>query len=328
MTTSSLTRRAALGAGIAGLLVPGTARAAYPDRALRWIVAYPAGGGSDALARLLGGALSPRLGQPVVIENRPGGATNIGAEAAARSAPDGYTVLTADNGTLVFNPALFRKLPYDPDRDFQPIRLFARFHLMVAVRQDAASRDIADFLARAKAEPGSMACGSAGVGSPHHLALERLARAAGAQFNHVPYRGAAPAMNDLLAGSIGSALLDYATAGGVIRAKRIRPLAVLSAERLPELPDVPTIREALGLPDFTAHAWQGLVAPAATPAPVAERLTTELAAVLGEPAVQARLREIGVEPLSDGPDRFRALIAEERATWVPLIRDLGITLDG
>lgn len=169
--------------------------------------------------------------------------------------------------------------------------------------------------------------GSPGIGSPHHLAIERLARNAGVRLSHVPYRGGAPAMNDLMAGSIGSVLIDYATAGGFIRAKRVRPLAVLSAERLPDLPEIPTVREALGLPDYTAYAWQGLVVPAATPAAVADRLTRELAAVLQDPALLTRLREIGVEPLSAGPDEFRALAASERAVWVPLIRDLGITLD-
>lgn len=158
MTKFTLTRRATLGAGIAGLLAPGTARAAYPERPMRWIVAYAAGGGTDALARLIGGALSQRLGQPVVIENRPGGATNIGADAAARSAPDGYTVFSADNGTLVFNPALFRKLPYDPDRDFRLVGLFARFPLMLVVPQDSPVKDLADYLARAKAAPGNTNC--------------------------------------------------------------------------------------------------------------------------------------------------------------------------
>jgi len=322
-------RRAALAAaGLAALVPLHRARAQqYPDRPIKWIVAYAAGGGTDTLARVLGAAMSPKLGQPVVIDNRPGAATNIGAEAMAKAPPDGYTVFSADNGTLVFNPALFRKLPYNPERDFRPVGLMARFPLVLTVKQDSAFGGARDLVEAAKAKPGQIDYGSPGVGSPHHLTMERLSKEAGARFNHVPYRGAAPALNDLLAGTFESMILDLPSGAEYLRSGRVKPLAICSAARHPDLPDVPTIQEALELRGFEAYAWQGLVVPARTPDAVANRLTTELAAALREQAVTDKLREIGLEPLTGGPDELRTLIEAERAIWVPLIKERGITLD-
>ena len=331
MTQNSIPRRAAVAAGLAAAAVVAApfrrALAAYPDRPVRWIVAYAAGGGTDTLARILGGNLSPRLGQPVVVENRPGGATNIGAEAAARAAPDGHTVFSADNGTLVFNPALFRKLPYDPERDFRPIGLMARFPLVLTAKQTSAFNGARDFIEGAKARPGQIDYGSPGIGSPHHLAMERLAKETGTRLNHVPYRGAAPALNDLLAGTIEAMVLDLASGGGHLRSGRVKPLALCSLTRHPDLPDVPTVQEALGLRNFEASAWQTLMVPARTPDAVAARLTAELAAALREEAVVERIRAIGLEPLTGGPEEAAKLIEAERAVWVPLIRERGITLE-
>ena len=323
----SLSRRTALAALIASAFPIRMALAAYPDRPITWIVAYAAGGGSDTLARLLAEAMGPTLGQPFVIENKPGGATNIGAAAAAQAEPDGYTVLTADNGTLVFNPALFSKLPYDPAKDFRPVGLMARFPLLLAVRLDSPATDAAALIERARAEPGSLDYASPGVGSPHHLAMARLARETGVELNHVPYKGAAPALNDLVGGHIELLVVDYPSAAGQIRAGKIRPLAVTTAERIVQLPDLPTIREALGLAGYEASAWQGLVVPAATPDPVIAQLSADLAAALQDPKVSGRMEEIGLQPLSGGPAEMQALIDAERAVWVPLIKGLGITLD-
>jgi tripartite-type tricarboxylate transporter receptor subunit TctC len=326
MTLPMLERRSLLAAlGLA--VLPGAAAAAWPERPIKWIVAYAPGGGTDTLARLIGASLATRLGQPVVIDNRPGAATNIGAEAAAKSPGDGYTVFTADNGTLIFNPALFRRLPYDPDRDFRNLGLFARFHLVLAVKANSAFATAKDLLDRARAAPGSIDYASPGVGSPHHLAMERLLRETGARMSHVPYRGAAPAINDMLAGTLESMVVDFASGGEHLRSGRMRPLAVLSAARIDGLPAVPTVQEALGVRDFEAYAWQGLVAPRATPDAIAERLTTELLAVMAEPAIRSRMQEIGLEPLSGNPAEMQRLTESQRAIWVPLIRDLGITLD-
>jgi tripartite-type tricarboxylate transporter receptor subunit TctC len=328
MDNLRLSRRAALAAGLGAALPLRSLRAeAYPDRPIKWIVAYAAGGGTDTLARILGAAISARLGQPMVIDNRPGAATNIGAEATAKSPPDGYTVFSADNGTLVFNPALFRRLPYDPARDFQPIGLMARFPLVLTVKQDSPQANARAFFEAAKAKTGAIDYGSPGIGSPHHLAMERLSKEMGVRLTHVPYRGAAPALNDLLAGTIEAMILDLPSGLEHLRSRRVKPLALCSAQRHPDLPDVPTIEEALGLTGFEAYAWQGLVVPANTPEPIAGRLTTELAAVLREEAVTAKMRGIGLEPLSGGPEDVRRLIETERTVWVPLIKELGITLD-
>jgi tripartite-type tricarboxylate transporter receptor subunit TctC len=328
MNDIRISRRTALAAALAAAVLPlRTALAAYPEGPVTWIVAYAAGGGTDTLARILGEAMSPKLGQPVLIENRPGGATNIGAGAAAKADPDGLTVFTADNGTLVFNPALFSKLPYDPERDFRPVGLMARFPLVLTVKKDSASTSARDLIDRVRAEPGSVDYASPGVGSPHHLTMERLAREAGVQFNHVPYKGAAPALNDLVGGHIEAMVVDVPSGASHLRAGSIRPLAVCSAARLDSLPEVPTVQEALGLEGFEAYAWQGLVVPKATPDPVVERLSAELAAALGEESVLARMREIGLEPLAGGPADMQRLIEAERAVWVPLIHSLGITLD-
>jgi tripartite-type tricarboxylate transporter receptor subunit TctC len=236
-------------------------------------------------------------------------------------------VFSADNGTLVFNPALFRRLPYNPERDFRPIGLMARFPLVLTVKQDSAFGSARDLVEAAKAKPGQIDYGSPGVGSPHHLTMERLSKEAGARFNHVPYRGAAPALNDLLAGTFESMILDLPSGAEYLRSGRVKPLALCSAARHPDLPDVPTIQEALGLRGFEAYAWQGLVVPARTPDAVASRLTTELAAAVRDQSVTDKMRGIGLEPLTGGPDEFKALIEAERAIWVPLIKERGITLD-
>ncbi|MFB9971606.1 Bug family tripartite tricarboxylate transporter substrate binding protein [Pseudoroseomonas cervicalis] len=321
----------ALAAAPLALALPGRARAqaaSWPSGPLRWIVAYPAGGGTDALARILGAALSRELGQPVVIDNRPGAATNIGADAAAKAPPDGMTLFSADNGTLVFNPALFARLPYDPAKDFRPVGLMARFPLALAVKQDSTLRSAAELVEAARRAPGRIDYGSPGIGSPHHLTMARLARETGIELNHIPYRGLAPAMNDLVAGRFEAAILDIPSGGAYLREGRgARPLAVCDATRHPSMPEVPTIAEALGLPNFQAAAWQGLVVPTRTPDAVVARLSAMLGAALADAGVRERLGGTGIEPLPGGPAEFEALLQAERDVWVPLIRDLGITLE-
>jgi tripartite-type tricarboxylate transporter receptor subunit TctC len=329
MAARVLHRRPALAAAAAAALsaAPRIARAAWPERPVRWLVGYPAGGGTDVLARLIAVAMTARIGVPVVIENRPGAATNLAAEAAANAAPDGYTVFTAGNETLVFNPALYRRLPFDPDNALRPLGLIARFHLVLCAKPQGVVVNAAGFVEHARARAGAMDYGSPGIGSPHHLAMERLARELGVKLNHVPYRGMAPVMNDLVAGTVETAVLDMAAGAEVIRSGRVRPLVLLSPARLSAIPDVPTGAEAYGLPGFAAYAWQGLTAPARTPDDVSARLAAALAAALAEPAVQARMREIGLDPLTGGPEEQRRMIASERAIYWPLIRELGIALD-
>jgi tripartite-type tricarboxylate transporter receptor subunit TctC len=327
MSATNLDRRAVMAAGLVAMLLPSRrALAAGPDQPVRWIVPYAAGGGSDIVARLLGEVMSPLLGQPVVIENRPGGGTGIGAVAAAQAAPDGHTIFTADNGTLVFGPALSRDLPYDPDRDFREVGLTVRVPLILAVARSSPAMSARDLVERARAEPGRIDYASAGVGSPHHLAMERLAHEAGVRLNHFPYKGAAPAMNDLAGGHVEAMMVDRPSAAAHLAAGSIQPLASCSTARLEGLPKVPTVEEALGLKGFVAAAWQGLVVPKATPDPAVARLTKALANALRQEPVRARMREIGLEPLEGGPAEMRRLTEAERSVWVPLIRSLGITL--
>jgi tripartite-type tricarboxylate transporter receptor subunit TctC len=236
-------------------------------------------------------------------------------------------VMTADNGTLVFNTALFHRLPYDPVRDFRPVGLMARFPLFLAVGQNPPADTAQALIARAKSAPGSIDCATPGIGSPHHLAMERLAREAGVRFNHVPYRGAAPALNDLIAGTVPMMVLDYPSGAEYLRTGRVKALAVLSANPLDDLPSIPTVQSSLGLRGFEAYAWQGLVVPKATPDALVAQLTKELDGALRDATVRTRMQSIGLEPLTGGPAEFEALLERERATWLPLIRDLAITLD-
>lgn len=294
-----------------------------PERPLRWILGYPPGGGSDLIARLLAQSMAGRLGQPVLVENRPGGGAVLASEAAARAAPDGHTLFTGDNGILVFNPFLYTRLPYDPVRDFRAIGGLARFQLLVLVPEASPIRALADLRGRS-----GLNYGSSGVGSPHHLATARLLREAGAgEAAHIPYRGGAAVMTDLVAGRIDLALIDTAAALPQIREGHIRAIALCSPERLSALPAVPTAAEA-GLPGFTAHAWQGLVVPAGTPDAAAARLSAELAAALADAAVLARLQAVGIEPMALDAAGFTAMLAAERALWGPLIRQMGVRLDG
>ncbi|WP_149540524.1 Bug family tripartite tricarboxylate transporter substrate binding protein [Siccirubricoccus phaeus] len=325
-------RRGVLGAVLA-FSGPGLARRAAaqpewaPERPLRWIVPAPPGGGFDLIARLLAKGLAPRLGQPIVMDNRPGAGTGIGAEAVARAAPDGLTFGSADNGTLVYNPVLYRRLAYDPEKDFRVIGTTARFHLVLAVRAGSEIGSAAALVARTRAAAEPMQYGSPGAGLPHHLAMERLARETGAKLTPVHYRGLAPMMTDMLAGTIEVAVIDLFAGREHFSSSRFRPLAVCSEARLPQLPEVPTVAEALGLAGFEAHAWQALVLPRATPdAPVA-RLRAELLAVLQDADVAGKMRDQGLDPLPGGEAAFTARLAREKAVWVPLIRSLGITLD-
>lgn len=326
MTKTGLERRTVLAAA-ATALTAGRALAAYPERPVRWIVPYPAGGGTDVIARIVGNAMGLLLRQSLIIENRPGASTNLAADGVAKAPPDGYTLLTADNATLVNNQALFSKLPFDADRDLRPIGLLARFHLMLTVSPTSSIINVKDFVARAAAAPGVLNFGSPGVGSPHYLAMIRLARNAGITLTHVPYRGTAPLITDLMAGNVETGIVDYAAGGELMRSGQVRPLAACSANRLPGLPDVPTIREALGLPSFEAYAWQGLMTTGATPDDVATILGTALASAMSDAGVARRMTALGVEPLIGGPMDFKALIQSERAIWVPLIRELGLTVN-
>ena len=298
----------------------------YPSKPIRWLVPYAAGGGSDFLARTIGQKLSTQVGQPVLVDNKPGGNTALAAAETARSPADGYTVLSADNGTMIFNPALYKALSYNPTKDLAPVTLMGRFPMILVVGPGSDSTTAKDFIAKAKAKPGGINYASAGAGSPHHLAMELLKMEAGLFMVHVPYRGAAPALADVVGGQVPAMMVDLAAGAGFIKAGKVKPLAVANATRLPQLPDVPTFAE-LGFKGVEAAALVGMVVPAATPPDVIATLNKQVVAAINDPAVNKRMVDFGVEPVGNTSAQFADLLRSETTRWQKLIRDLKITLD-
>ena len=317
----------AMGAAALAAAAPlARAQGKYPDQLIKWVVPYPAGGGTDNLARTLAESMRAALGQQIIIDNRPGAATNIGAEQVANAKPDGYTVMSADNGVLAFNEHLFRKLAFSPEKDFTYIGAIGKFPLVLVVHPAFPAADFKAFMARVQAEPGKVDYASVGNGSPHHLAMELFQSRTGARLTHVPYRGAAPAMQDVMGGQVPVMFLDLASGAGIIKAGKVRPLAIGSQARSPLLPDVPTLAE-LGVPDAEVFAFQGMLGPKGMPAPAVARLNQELNAALANPAVVKRFAEFGFEPLPGTPDEFRTLARAESARWGEVIRANKISLD-
>ena len=314
------------GIGAAALARAASAQAqSWPDRPLRWIVGYPPGGASDTFARLIGAHIGTRLGQNVLVENRPGGGAVLASDLVVHSPPDGYTLLHVDNGILVYNAALYSKLPFDPDRDFQGVGFIGRFPLFIVVRPDSPVTDFAGFVARSKLKAPNY--GSPAVASPHHLAMEMVKRRTGLEAVHVPYRGGPAAMQDLLAGNVDSVVIDCASGIPFITSGKVKTLCVFSEARSPRAPDVPTLRE-LGFGNAVAYGWQGMSVPAAVPAPVVAKLAEALKAGVGAADVQDRFKTLGIESAPWSPAEFQAFVARENAEWRPLIRELGIRLDG
>ena len=299
---------------------------AYPSKPVRWIVPYAVGGGSDFLARTIGAQLSEIVKQPVVVDNKPGGNSAIGAVETARAAPDGYTVLSADNGTLVFNPALYKNLSYNPTRDLAPVTLMGKFPMILIVGPNTEFKDAKDFIAKVKSQPGKYSYASAGAGSPHHLAMELLKERTGMRMLHIAYRGAAPALVDVAGGQLPAMMTDLAAGNAFIKGHKVRPLAVANPTRLPQLPDVPTFAE-LGIQGVEASAQVGMVAPANTPPEVIATLQKQVTAAIKTPAVNKKLVEFGIEPVGSTPQEYAALVKSESELWQKLIRDLKITLD-
>ena len=321
---------AAMASLAAGVLI-GTAGAAraQPDsgRAVEWVVGYAAGGGSDAVARATAETMTKTLGQPIVISNKPGAATNIAAEYAVRSKDYGHVMLTADFATLAANPFLFSKLSYNAEKDLQPVGLLARFPLVLVVGAGVPAKNWPEFLAWAKSQPGKLNYASAGPGSPHHLATELLReKMGGMAMTHVPYRGAAPAMADVLGGNVPFMLVDTASGNQFVLSGKVRAIGVASAKRIPTLPDVPTLAEQ-GLAGFEAYAWQGLAVPTGTPPETVARLNRALVAALAATEVKARFQVLGVDALPGTPDDMARYVKSERERWGQLIRANGIKLD-
>ncbi|MBN8758262.1 MULTISPECIES: Bug family tripartite tricarboxylate transporter substrate binding protein [Variovorax] len=329
----SINRRQACLAAAAAALLPASraanAQQAYPSKPIRMVIPFTPGGSTDVLGRAIGLELGHAWHQPVVVDNLPGAGGSIGADKVAKSPADGYTLLMGHIGTLAINPSLYPKLDYDPVRSFAPVAWVARVPNVLVVHASVPARTLAELVALAKAQPGKLAFGSGGNGSAAHIATEYLKLQTGASFLHVPYRGTAPAVTDLLAGQLqllftgAPALLPH------IKAGKLRALAVSSPQRIALLPDVPTVAES-GVPgtkDFEADQWYGVVAPAGTPADIVALLNRQINQSLNSAEVKARLNAEGAEPTPSTPQVFGQLIASEMKRWDRVIKSAHITVD-
>jgi tripartite-type tricarboxylate transporter receptor subunit TctC len=311
----------------AALSSPAYAQQAFPNRPIRLIVPYPPGGGTDYFARLVGAAMAPSLGQPVIVENRPGAATIIGAESVARAAPDGYTILLGDTATYAANKSLYAKLPYDPQKDFAPITLTGRFAIVLLVNTGKLKvANLSELIAAAKRAPGTVDYASSGVGSPFHLATELLAGTAGIKLNHVPYRGVAPALQDLAGSQMGMMFVDFASARSLLATPGIKALAVASATEFSGLPGVPTVAGS-GFPGFEAWAWQGFAAPAGTPADIIARLQASYVTAARDGDIVTKLTAAGIEALQSTPAEFAAYMRSEGEKWAKVVKAANIRAD-
>jgi tripartite-type tricarboxylate transporter receptor subunit TctC len=309
-----------------GFILPGASTAQpYPSKPVRFIVTFAAGGGTDLVARAVAPKMSENLGQPILVENRPGANGAVGAEAVAKSVPDGYTVCVCAAGTMAIGPHL-TKQPFDPLRDFAPVSPIATSPFIVTVHPSVQATSIQELVALAKANPGKINFGSSGVGGAPHLSTELFKNMAGVDMVHVAYKGLGPAMTDLLGGQIQFMLADIGVVAPHLKSGKLRGLAITGRSRSPVFPELPTVAEA-GLPGYAAGTWYGLFAPAGTPAPILARLSAAVREALAMPEVGAALIAQGVEPASMTPEQFASFAREEYAKWGGIIRSAGIKLD-
>lgn len=315
---------AALSSGLA--TTAAQAQPAFPSKPLSIIVPFAAGGATDILARIVGQALSTEIGQSVIIENRPGAGGNIGGQLAAKANPDGHTLFMGAVGTHAINPSLYKKMPYDPIQDLAPLTRVANVPNLLVANPQQPFKTVQELIAYAKAHPGKVNFGSSGNGTSIHLSGEMFSHMAKVDIVHVPYKGSAPAMNDLLGNQIAIMFDNMPSALQYVRAGKLNALGVTSAKRSPELPNVPTIAEA-GVPGYEASSWFGLFVPAATPAPVQAKLHAALVKVLAQPDVKKRMADQGAEVVSEKPEQFAAFIQAESRKWGQVVRASGATLD-
>jgi len=318
--------RRALAAAFLSLALPFFSDAAkaqaYPAKPIRMIVPFPPGGGTDIAARTVANKLSDGVKWTFVVENKPGAGGNLGVEQAVKSPADGYTLVIGQTSNLAINPTLYAKLPYDPLRDLSPIVLIVSAPVVFVVAANSRYASLGNLLAAAKTDPGGVTFASPGNGTVSHLAGELLQRAAGVKLTHVPYKGAAQALTDTLGGQVQSFMSSVPSALSQIKAGRLRAIAVTSAKRAPELPDVPTIAES-GHKGFEASTWYGLLAPAGTPAAIVARLNAEVNRVLTTPEVRERLAAEGGEALGGSPEQFASFLKAEHAKWGRVVKESG-----
>ncbi|MDD0808749.1 tripartite tricarboxylate transporter substrate binding protein [Curvibacter sp. RS43] len=296
------------------------------DKPLEWVVGYAAGGGSDVVARTIAEAMGTSLGRNLIINNKPGAGTNIAAEYVARSKDFGNLIFSADFATLAANPFLFSKLSYNAEKDFQPVGLLVRFPMFLVVSTKVPVSNYKEFVAWAQTQSEGVNWASAGPGSPHHLVGELFREQSGLKLTHVPYRGAAPAIQDVIGGQVPAMWVDSATVAPFLNAGKVKALGVASPQRVATQPEVPTLHEQ-GLKGFEGYAWQGLVVPTGTPPEVVAQLSKALQSALNATAVKARLQALGVEPLPGTPAQMATFAKAEREKWGRVIKQVGVKLD-
>jgi len=298
----------------------------YPSKSIKIVAPFAPGGGVDTVARLIADPLSKALGRPVIVENRPGAAGTIGAALVAKAPADGHTLLLGTISTHGIAPSLYATLPYDAQKDFAPVSLLITQPNLLAVHPALGASSVADLIRLAKAKPATIAYASSGAGTTQHLSAALFESMAGIQLVHVPYKGSAPALTDLLGGQVQLIFDNMPTALPHVQAGKLKPLAVTSARRAPQLPDVPTMQEA-GLAGYEVTSWYALYAPGKTPAPVIERLNAEVRRILAQPAVADRLREQGFQPAPGAPGQLAAFTRDEIVRWARVVKQAKVTLE-
>jgi len=298
----------------------------FPNKPIRLVVTFPPGGSADAVMRLLVPRLNEKLGQPVVIDNKPGAGGNVGLSLVAKTPADGYTLGLGAAGALTANVSLYPQMPFDPVKDFKPVGMVAATPFVIVGHPSIAARTQRELIALAKASPGTLSIGHGGNGTAMHLSAALFAQMADVKFVEVPYRGSGPAALDAIAGQIPLALVDLPASLQQIKAGKLVAFSVTSAQRVPMLPEVPTVAEA-GLPGYDSTGWFGVVAPAGTPAPIVARLNAEISAALGDEQIKATMRNLGAEPAPTSPEAFEAYIRSETKKWAKVIQTARIRLD-
>lgn len=312
--------------GMMAVLAGGASAQTYPDRTITMVVPFAAGGSTDLVARILAQKLTEQMGQTVVVENRAGAGGNIGAASVVKSSPDGYTVLYGTISTHTLNPLMAKKSAYDPVKDFEPVALVGNIPNVLVVHPSVAAKNVQELIALAKAQPDKFSYASSGVATPLHLSGEMFNRMAGTKMAHVPYRGAGPAMNDLVGGQIPVMFDNLPSSAEFIKSDKIRALAITTKQRVKQFPDLPTMDEQ-GLKGYETYSWQAFFMPAGTPKAVVAKFNAELGKALQDPGIQKRLEDLTMTITFSSPEQLAAHVAEQLATWGPITKATGVQID-
>jgi tripartite-type tricarboxylate transporter receptor subunit TctC len=299
---------------------------AYPNKPIRWIVPFAAGGTTDILARTIGEKLSPALGVPVIVENKPGAGGGVGATYTAKAPPDGYTIMGGTISTHAINASLYKDLQYDPVKDFAPVMLIARVPNMLVVNPNVPAKNVSELIALLKKNPGKYTFASSGNGTSQHLSGELFKTMTGVDMQHIPYKGSPPALQDVVGGAVTMTFDNITTAWPLAKSDKLRALAVTTAKRSAIAPDVPTLAES-GLPGYEVGSWQGVFAPAGTPPEIVKRLNAEMVKILNMPDVKEKLTSLGAEPAGNTPEEFGAMVKAEVVKWADVVKKSGAKVD-